>query len=219
MTDSDILDRAIAVERARKRRSSIIGFVVAVVLLSPLGWVLATIAEVEDSRRWLMAPGIAATLLAVGLTLLRVVQVLSGQLVLSIVNPGGRTRGPVGHSRAEALAAAGRIEDATEAFESTRSTTGDRVASLRAEAELHAAASGDPKRAESLFQRIRRAPDATASDQLYASHRLIDLYLGPLRDPGRVMVELRRMAERFPETIDGQSALTELKRRRDEGQE
>ena len=54
---------------------------------------------------------------------------------------------------------------------------------------------------------------------LYATHRLIDLYLGPLKDPGRIMVELRRMADRFPETIDGQGALAELKRRREEGQE
>jgi hypothetical protein len=33
-----------------------------------------------------------------------------------------------------------------------------------------------------------------------------------LADPGRAMVELRRMADRFP---DGQGALAELKRRRD----
>jgi hypothetical protein len=33
------------------------------------------------------------------------------------------------------------------------------------------------------------------------------------------MVELRRMADRFPDTIDGQGALTELKRRRAESSE
>ncbi|MBL0172799.1 MAG: hypothetical protein IPP90_19235 [Gemmatimonadaceae bacterium] len=159
-----------------------------------------------------------AGLLVAGLSATKLVQWLSGQLVMSIVSPGGRARGPNGHSRAEALVAAGRLDDATAEFEATREKLGDTVASLRAEAELHAMSSGDPKRAEALFQRIRRAPDAQPGDELYASHRLIDLYLGSLNDPGRVMVELRRMADRFPETLDGQSALAELKRRRVEGQ-
>jgi hypothetical protein len=33
---------------------------------------------------------------------------------------------------------------------------------------------------------------------LYASQRLIDLYRGPLADEGRALVELRRLAETFP---------------------
>lgn len=82
---------------------------------------------------------------------------------------------------------------------------------------MHATASGDPNRAESLFLRIRRSPKATRNDELYASHRLIDLYIGPLDDQGRAMVELRRMADRFPDTIDGQGALMELNRRKTNG--
>ncbi|MEQ1692307.1 MAG: hypothetical protein ABMA00_13535 [Gemmatimonas sp.] len=216
MPDPELIERAVAAERARQRRSSALGFVFAVLLLSPVGYVLATLLEMEGTRRLVMAPSIVAGLLLTGLTVVKLVQWISGQLVVSIMSPGGRSRGPAGHSKAEALVAAGRLEDATAEFESTRAKSGDTVASLRAEAELHAMSSGDPKRAESLFQRIRRAPDARPGDELYASHRLIDLYLGPLGDPGRVMVELRRMAERFPETLDGQSALAELKRRREE---
>ena len=48
-----------------------------------------------------------------------------------------------------------------------------------------------------------------------STHRLLDLYLGVLHDPGRATVELRRMADRFPDTPDGQGALAELRRRRD----
>jgi hypothetical protein len=217
--DSELFERAVADERARQRRSSVIGFVLAVTVLSPVGWILATLMEIERSKRLVMAPLIIAALLIVGLTAIRLLQWVSSGFVMSIVNPGGRSRGPAGHSRAEALVAVGRLDEATAEFEATRAKSGDTVASLRAEAELHAQASGDPKRAEALYQRIRRVPDATASDELYATHRLIDLYLGPLKDPGRVMVELRRMADRFPETIDGQGALAELKRRREEGQE
>lgn len=65
-------------------------------------------------------------------------------------------------------------------------------------------------------RRLGKSPSCTLNDELYATHRLIDLYLGPLTDAGKVMVELRRMADRFPQTIDGQSALAELRRRREE---
>ena len=31
-----------------------------------------------------------------------------------------------------------------------------------------------------------------------ATNKLVDLYLGPLKDPGRALVELRRLADRYP---------------------
>jgi hypothetical protein len=73
---------------------------------------------------------------------------------------------------------------------------------------------GDRERARELLLRLRQAADAVPADELYATHRLLDLYLGPLDDAGRAMVELRRMADRFPDTPDGQGALAELRRRR-----
>ena len=79
------------------------------------------------------------------------------------------------------------------------------------------AATGKPNDAANAFEalRIRRVKAATVHDERYATHRLIDLYVGPLNDNGRVMVELRRMADRFPNTVDGRSALAELRRRRE----
>lgn len=59
------------------------------------------------------------------------------------------------------------------------------------------------------------AAEFAAQRARYATHRLLDLYLGVLDDPGRAMEELRRMADRFPDTPDGQGALAELRRRRD----
>ena len=72
----------------------------------------------------------------------------------------------------------------------------------------------DRERARDLLLRLRQAADAGPADELYATHRLIDLYLGRPEDAGRAMVELRRMADRFPDTPDGQGALAELRRRR-----
>jgi hypothetical protein len=62
--------------------------------------------------------------------------------------------------------------------------------------------------------RLRKAADATRADELYATHRLVDLYLGPLGDESRAMSELRRLVERFPGTRDAEGAQAELNRRR-----
>lgn len=47
--------------------------------------------------------------------------------------------------------------------------------------------------------------------ELYATQRMIDLYLGPLDDPTRAMMELKRLIERFPGSREAQSARAVLK--------
>lgn len=215
--DPTLMDRAIAAEKSRSRRSRFFIMLVYGVMLSPVGYFLATQAGYGGRERQVVTLLLCFVLLMVGLTAIKVAQWLSGGMLMAFLSPGGRARRAAGHSRAEALAAAGRLADASAAFDELRAGGDRNIPALRAEAELHSTAAGDPKRAESLYLQIRRAPDATTGDVLYASHRLIDLYIGPLNDPGRVMVELRRMADQFPDTRDGQSALDALKRRREEG--
>lgn len=202
--DNEMFERAVAGERKRARRNQVVAAAMGVVLLAPIGFVLARAVGVSSAWRIVAAPLIALGMVTAGVVAVKTVQWCSTHVVMSFLQPGGRGRAPVAHSRAE--------------FDAARTGAdghGD-IASLRAEAEFNATAAGDPRRAEELFLRIRRAPQATANDELYASHRLIDLYLGPLADPGRVNVELRRMAERFPGTVDGTGALAALKRRKDE---
>ncbi len=216
--DNEMFERAVAGERKRARRNQVVAATMGVVLLAPIGFVLARAVGVSSAWRIVAAPLIALGMVTAGVVAVKTVQWCSTHVVMSFLQPGGRGRAPVAHSRAEALAAAGRVDEARAEFDAARTGAdghGD-IASLRAEAEFNATAAGDPRRAEELFLRIRRAPQATANDELYASHRLIDLYLGPLADPGRVNVELRRMAERFPGTVDGTGALAALKRRKDE---
>jgi hypothetical protein len=53
-------------------------------------------------------------------------------------------------------------------------------------------------------------------DAVYASSRLADLYDGPLNEPGRALVELRRIIERYPGTAvatHARDALPKLKAR------
>jgi hypothetical protein len=188
----------------------------AILLLTPVTYIVTTMQGMHGARRWVMAPAYAASGVVVAFLFIGGLQWLASRVMMSFMQPGGRSRESDSNSRAESLAAVGMFDDASAEFEASRARRGESIASLRAEAEIHASAAGDPKRAEELYLRIRRSPLATRNDELYASHRLIDLYLGLLDDPGRVMVELRRMAERFPDTIDGQGALSELNRRRAE---
>lgn len=211
----EMLREAVARETRRKRISNTVAYSAAVLLVLPVGWVLATLRGLEGQPRRVAMVVVSASLVLLAFVIIRAVQWASGRAVVAIMNPGGSGHEPVGHSNAQALAAAGRFDEASEAFEAARGSDGDDVSSLRAEAEIHAAVGGDPVRAAELLQRIRRVPGASPTDELYATHRLIDLYLGALNDPGKVMTELRRMADRFPNTIDGQSALAELRRRRE----
>lgn len=140
---------------------------------------------------------------------------LWGGVIRGVLEPGGRGRYAAVYSQAESLASRGDFEAASRAFDAIRATYGDTAALLQAEAEMHMRRGGDPARARELLLRLRQAVDASRADELFATHRLLDLYLGVLADPGRAMVELRRMADRFPDTPDGQGALAELRRRRD----
>ena len=53
-------------------------------------------------------------------------------------------------------------------------------------------------------------PGVPARDAVYSSSRLVDLYDGPLDEPGRAVVELRRIIERFPGSDVAKHARTAL---------
>jgi hypothetical protein len=108
----------------------------------------------------------------------------------------------------------GNREAATKAFDQVRAEHGERASLLRAEADVQLRPDGDAERARELLMRLRKAADATRADELYATHRLIDLYLGPIGDEARAVSELRRLVERFPGTRDAEGAQAELDRRR-----
>jgi hypothetical protein len=103
----------------------------------------------------------------------------------------------------DALAVGGDPGAALRSFESLIATTPiaarDGV-ELRVRAAEMAIRSGALPRAVELFREVQRMPGVAPSRDLYASNRLIDLFVGPLDEPGRALVELRRLVERFPNT-------------------
>lgn len=67
-----------------------------------------------------------------------------------------------------------------------------------AAADLYMTHGENPKRAAELYREVQRLPDAGIGRDVYASNKLADLYLGPLREPGRALVEFRRLIDRYP---------------------
>ena len=58
----------------------------------------------------------------------------------------------------------------------------------------------------------REIPGASRELVRYAQTKIVDLYLGPLKDEGRALVELRRLIEGFPGTHEAEQARAALAR-------
>jgi hypothetical protein len=211
--DPVLFDQSIERERRRRRRDLVgLWLFISLLLILPMLGVAALTGQKYTAMLGLIAAIIASVLL-LGLVLF-VVTSAGETITHALVHPGGAPRTPDGTSMAEAIAMSGDMAAASATFEALRADHGETVASLRTEAELYAGPRGDAERAKGLFQRMRRAVDATRHDELYATQRLIDLYYGPLNAPDRAAVELRRIIERFPGTRDAEGAALALDRHR-----
>ena len=67
-----------------------------------------------------------------------------------------------------------------------------------AAADLYATHGQNPMRAAELYREVQRMADLQSGHDIYVSNKLADLYLGPLNTPGRALVELRRIVQRYP---------------------
>ena len=101
-------------------------------------------------------------------------------------------------SQQDALAAAGRIDEALDSYEAEVAAAPADVEAIMRTADLYLQHKRNPERAAELLRSVRRIAGARPEKVLYASHRLVDLYLGALNDRGRAIVELRIIIDRFP---------------------
>lgn len=100
----------------------------------------------------------------------------------------------------ESLAARGDVAGALESYEAVISERPGAVSPRLKAAELYARQGKNPRRAAELLREVRDLPTASAREALYAASRLVDLYDGALDEPGRALVELRRIVELYPNT-------------------
>ena len=129
-------------------------------------------------------------------------------------------------SREEAMAARGDVAGALESFEAAiagtplDAQTGINVRIRAAELYMDRASAAkaadarrsDHQRAVELFREIQRFEGTSASQDIYVSNRLIDLLLGPLAQPARALVELRRLVARYPTSSAATHARTAIAR-------
>jgi len=111
-----------------------------------------------------------------------------------------------GHSAIEALEVQERFADAVAAWESSALAQPANPWPLIRAGDLYRQRLGAPERARDRFLQARDLPKIGGELRLYAMQKLIDLYLGPLHDEGRALVELRRLVEEYPGTQDGNAA-------------
>jgi hypothetical protein len=123
-----------------------------------------------------------------------------------IVLPTGRST-PYAHtfSLQDSLVAQGNFDEALELYEAHLARHHDDVEAHSRTAELYLRA-GNAARAAAVFVALRRIPGVPQSRELYATQRLVDIYLESLGDQGRALVELRRLVERFPATVEAHHA-------------
>jgi hypothetical protein len=110
------------------------------------------------------------------------------------------------YSYQQALVMQGRVDDALESFEAVIAEKPGEVSPRIKAAELYAREKQNHQRAAELFREVQRVVGVGVGEDIYASNRLVDLYTGPLNEPGRALVELRRLAERYPGSPAAQHA-------------
>lgn len=190
-------------------------FVLTYLCFFPFGHLVGRLLGYAADKRWLMMPVLALPMVLALFAAIFAAQWMAAEVFQAFLNPSGSRAPAVITSRAESLVARGQYDEAAAEFVALRFRFPHDIPLLRVEAEFHAGVGSNPQLAVQLLNQLRRVPNVPGAVERYATHRLLDLYLGVLADPGRAMVELRRMADRFPDTPDGQGALAELRRRRD----
>lgn len=123
----------------------------------------------------------------------------AGDAFLFVVAPrGDHTPYEEQFSYEDSLAIRGDVAGALAAYERHIAERPTAVSPRRRAAELYVGKGDNPRRAAELFREIRAIDGVSTSDSIYATSRLVDLYDGVLDEPGRALVELRRIVELHP---------------------
>jgi hypothetical protein len=136
-------------------------------------------------------------------------------LALRTLQPDGSTT-PYQHdfSQIESFVVRGELESAATLWEETLAEYPQDVEARVRAADFFAGAIARHERAMTLYRDVQRMPHAPAERHLYVAQRVVDLYLGPLPDKGKAIVELRKIVDRWPSSTAarfGRDAIARLK--------
>jgi len=128
----------------------------------------------------------------------------------------GLIRAGGGYSAIETLVARGQLAEAAEAYRERAQGPADRVEATVRRAALLAGPLGQPETALVELQALREHR-LTADADLRVGVALVDVYERRLADPGRAMVELRRLIDLYPDRRATLRLRRELAILKDEG--
>lgn len=190
-------------------------FVLARLVVSGLLF-LATIVAIVLSlsgiapRAWVLVGAIWAVYGVVHGVFDWVLEPLTGFLVQGVSNIGVDRRG-TGFASIEALAATGDAAGAAEAYLRRAADSKERVPALLRRAAVLAGPLGRPADAVTELESLRRSTEGLSpTDDIDIGLALVDLHDHRLGEPGRAMVELRRLIDRHPQTHHGHRIRTML---------
>ena len=110
------------------------------------------------------------------------------------------------YSYQQTLVMQGRLDDALASYEAIIAEEDSSVDVRIRAAELYAREAKRHDRAAELLREAIRHPQCSPHEEVYSANRLADLLSGPLGQPGRALVELRRLADRYTGTPVGDRA-------------
>ena len=123
----------------------------------------------------------------------------AGTIFGEFIQPSGAGSYERQYSREDALVMRGDVEGALASYEAIiLEAPNDPQPRIRA-ADL-CAKSGLRARAETLYRAVQRLPRVARKDDIYASNRLVDLYLAWPGHETNGLRELRRLIDTYPET-------------------
>lgn len=130
----------------------------------------------------------------------------SEKVVRVMLEGGSSTPYTEQYSYQQTLVMQGRLDEALKSYEAIiaepQSTTDVRIRA----AELYVREAKNHKRASELLQEVLRHPGCTSGEEIYAANRLADLLSNHLGEPGKALVQLRRLADRYTGTPAGDRA-------------
>lgn len=115
----------------------------------------------------------------------------------------------------QSLVMQGKVEEALASFEEMIAASPGAIEPRIRAAELYGRDREGARRAADLLREAQRIPSIAPGRDIYATNRLVDLLVGPLKDPGRAVVELRKLIDRYPTSTaaaHARDALTRIKR-------
>ena len=115
----------------------------------------------------------------------------------------------------QSLVMQGKVDEALASFEDLIAASPGAIEPRIRAAELYGQHREGARRAAELLREAQRVPSIAPGRDIYVTNRLVDLLTGPLAEPGRALVELRRLIDRYPTSTaasHARDALARIKR-------